>query len=169
MMKTLRISDGAHEKLTELLGDLTIQTKTLQTYTDAIEQLLSNSVILPKELLAEVENYVRENKHRGYISREDFIRDAIRFRLDWLNDEYEYFEVSKEQIEKMEAIMEALGAPINAKEYIKEAINKAVKNVFEEYESRKEGELSKKKVSEIEERLKEIEESWETSRKKRKI
>jgi len=167
-MKTLRISDSAHEKLTQLLGDLTIQTKTLQTYTDAIEQLLSNSVILPKELLAEVENYVKENKHRGYISREDFIRDAIRFRLDWLNDEYEYFEISKETIEKMEAIMEALGAPINAKEYITEAINKAIKNVFDEYESRKEGGLSKKKVSEIEERLKEIEESWETSRKKRK-
>jgi len=50
-MKTLRISDDAHQKLTGLLGEITAQTMKMQTYTDAIENLLSQSVTLPPELL----------------------------------------------------------------------------------------------------------------------
>ncbi|MEM2254976.1 MAG: ribbon-helix-helix domain-containing protein [Candidatus Bathyarchaeia archaeon] len=172
-MKTLRISDSAHEKLTQLLGDLTAQTKTLQTYTDAIESLLSNSVILPPELLAEVENFINKNKQRGYTTREEFIREAIRFQLDWLNDEYEYFEVPKETIEKMDAIIdymapETFGAPSNAKEYISEAIDNAIERIFEAYREGKQHGLDKQTIKELEQRLKEIEEYWENIRKRRK-
>lgn len=172
-MKTLRISDSAHEKLTQLLGDLTDQTKTLQTYTDAIENLLSNSVILPPELLAEVENFINKNKQRGYTTREEFIREAIRFKLDWLNDEYEYFEVPKETIEKMDAIIDYLapenfGAPSSAKECISEAIDNAIERVFEAYKESKEHGWDKQTIKELEERLKEIEEYWENMRKRRK-
>jgi hypothetical protein len=46
-VKTLRVSDDAHQKLTVLLGEITAQTVTMQTYTDAIETLLSTSVMLP--------------------------------------------------------------------------------------------------------------------------
>ncbi len=164
-MKTLRISDSAHEKLTELLGNLTAQTKTLQSYTDAIECLLSKSIVLPPELLEEVENFISKNKHRGFTTREEFVRDSIRFRLDWYNDLYEFFEVSKERIEKMDAIFDGLGAKTDAREYIREAIERAVENVFEEYERSKEL-LKKEKVEEIEERLREIEEYWENVRRK---
>ena len=172
-MKTLRISDIAHEKLTTLLGDLTAQTKTLQTYTDAIENLLSTSVILPRELLAEVENFISKNKQRGYASKEEFIRQAIRFQLDWLNDEYEYFEVPKEKIEKMDAIIDymavdSFNAPSSAKECISEAIDDAIERVFEAYKERKENGWDKQTVKELEQRLKEIEEYWEDIRQRRK-
>ncbi|MEM3726117.1 MAG: ribbon-helix-helix domain-containing protein [Candidatus Bathyarchaeia archaeon] len=172
-MKTLRISDSAHEKLTQLLGDLTAQTKTLQTYTDAIESLLSNSVILPPELLAEVENFINKNKQRGYTTREEFIREAIRFQLDWLNDEYEYFEVPKETIEKMDAIIhyltpENFGAPSNAKELISEAIDNAIERVFDAYKEGKEQAWDKQTIKKLEQRLKEIEEYWKDIRKGRK-
>jgi len=172
-MKTLRISDSAHEKLTQLLGDLTAQTKTLQTYTDAIESLLSNSVILPPELLAEVENFINKNKQRGYTTREEFIREAIRFQLDWLNDEYEYFEVPKETIEKMDAIIhyltpENFGAPLNAKELISEAIDNAIERVFDAYKEVKEQAWDKQTIKKLEQRLKEIEEYWKDIRKGRK-
>jgi Arc/MetJ-type ribon-helix-helix transcriptional regulator len=172
-MKTLRISDSAHEKLTQLLGDLTAQTKTLQTYTDAIESLLSNSVILPPELLAEVENFINKNKQRGYTTREEFIREAIRFQLDWLNDEYEYFEVPKETIEKMDAIIDYLAAdsfnaPSNAKECIRQAIENAIERVFQAYKERKEHGWDKQTVKELEQRLKEIEEYWKDIRRRRK-
>lgn len=46
-MKPLRVSDDAHQKLTAMLGEITAQTMRIQTYTDAIENLLSTSVNLP--------------------------------------------------------------------------------------------------------------------------
>jgi hypothetical protein len=99
-MKTLRISDDAHQKLTAMLGDLTAQTMKMQTYTDAVESLLSQSVILPPELLNETQNFIDTNKQLGFTTREEFIRDAIRFRLSFLKDDYRCVEVPKEEYEK---------------------------------------------------------------------
>ena len=101
-MKTLRISDDAHQKLTALLGEITAQTMKMQTYTDAIENLLSTSVMLPPELLAEIENFVDANKNLGYTTREDLIREAIRFRLGALKEQCEFIEVPKEEYEKLQ-------------------------------------------------------------------
>ena len=42
-MKTLKISDDAHSKLTSLLGELTAETSKMQTYQDAINALLNES------------------------------------------------------------------------------------------------------------------------------
>jgi hypothetical protein len=101
-MKTLRISDDAHQKLTALLGEITAQTMKMQTYTDAIESLLSQSVILPPELLNETQSFIDENKQLGYTTREEFIRDAIRYRLRFLKDQYEYIEIPMEEYEKLQ-------------------------------------------------------------------
>ena len=95
-MKTLRISDDVHQRLTALLGELTAQTMKMQTYQDAIEALLSQSVILPPELLNEIEEFIEKNRHKGYTRKEEFIRQAIRFLLKWESEEYEYIELPKE-------------------------------------------------------------------------
>ena len=167
-MKTLRISDDVHQKLTALLGELTAQTMKMQTYQDAIEALLSQSVALPPELLNEIENFIKREKRYGYTTREEFIRDAIRFKLNWLKDEYQYFEVSKEKIEKMDAIIEALGlTDRTATEIITEAIDNAIEGIFEAYREQSKYELSKAKKKEIEERFKEIEEYWEDMRRRK--
>ena len=57
-MKTLRISDYIHRKMTATVGTLMAQTGKMQTYQDAIEAMLTRSVILPTELLAEIENFI---------------------------------------------------------------------------------------------------------------
>ena len=101
-MKTLRISDDAHQRLTALLGELTAQTMKMQTYTDAIENLLSSSVMLPPELLTEIENFIGENKHLGYTTREELIREAIRFKLGALKEQCEYIEIPKEDYERLQ-------------------------------------------------------------------
>jgi hypothetical protein len=101
-MKTLRISDDAHQRLTALLGELTAQTMKMQTYTAAIESLLSQSVILPHELLAQVEGFIDENRRFGYTTREEFIRDAVRWRLRFVKGEYEYLEIPKEDYERLQ-------------------------------------------------------------------
>lgn len=80
-MKTLRISDEAHDRLTSVLGRLMAETGKMKTYSDAIEAMLSKSVILSPELLDQVEVFIRENAQLGYCTKEEFIQDAVRFRL----------------------------------------------------------------------------------------
>jgi metal-responsive CopG/Arc/MetJ family transcriptional regulator len=129
-MKTLRISDDAHQKLTALLGEITAQTMKMQTYTDAVESLLTQSVILPPELLTETENFIDANKQLGFTTREEFIRDAIRFRLRFLKDQYEYIEIPKEVHEKLQQAIRDMDTPFqNANDFIEQQIQ----NLLEKY------------------------------------
>jgi hypothetical protein len=126
-MKTLRISDDAHQKLTALLGELTAQTMRMQTYTDAVENLLSQSVILPPELLVQIETFLQENKHLGYTTREELIRDAVRWRLRFLKEEYECVEVPKEEYDKLQTAIKDMGLPfLNVNDFIDQQIKNVV-------------------------------------------
>ncbi|MCW4019404.1 MAG: ribbon-helix-helix domain-containing protein [Candidatus Bathyarchaeota archaeon] len=131
-MKTLRISDDAHQKLTGMLGEITAQTMKMQTYTDAIESMLSQSVILPPELLNETQSFIEENKKLGYTTREEFIRDAIRYRLSFLRNEVEYIEIPKEDYEKMEQAIEEMDTPFCC---VEDFINQQVQTLLEKYDS----------------------------------
>jgi Arc/MetJ-type ribon-helix-helix transcriptional regulator len=113
-MKTLRISDDAHQKLTGMLGEITAQTMKMQTYTDAIENLLSQSVTLPPELLNETQNFIENNKQLGYTTRDEFIRDAIRDRLRFLKNKTEYVEIPKEDYEKLQQAITDLDTPFSS-------------------------------------------------------
>jgi len=99
-MKTLRISDGIHRKMTATVGTLMAQTGKMQTYQDAIEAMLTRSVILPTELLAEIEKFIEENKRLGFTTREEFIRDAARLRLKFFREESEYGKWQEEKRRK---------------------------------------------------------------------
>jgi Arc/MetJ-type ribon-helix-helix transcriptional regulator len=122
-VKTLRISEDAHQKLTALLGEITAQTMKMQTYTDAIENLLSTSVMLPSELLVEIENFIDANKHLGYTTREELIREAIRFKLGALKGQYEYIEVPKENYEKLQqAVLDLDTGFLSADDFIEQQI-----------------------------------------------
>ena len=59
----------------------------MQTYQDAINALLNESVMLPPEVIAQTQNFIEENKQMGYTTKEEFVRDAIRFRLNGLKAE----------------------------------------------------------------------------------
>jgi len=129
-MKTLRITDDVHQKLTALLGELTAQTSRMQTYTDAVEALLQQSVVLPPELLAQIESFIDKNRHLGYTTREEFIRDAARWRLRFLTNTYEYVEVQKEKYEKAESAIKEMSLPfLGAADFI----DKQLEAVLEKY------------------------------------
>ena len=131
-MKTLRISDKIHRKLTATVGTLMAQTGKMQTYQDAIETLINRSIILHPDLIAEVEKYVDGNKQQGYITREEFIAEAIRFLLRLKSKEYKYIEISKEKYGKLNQALKEMDAPFyNAEEYIKKQIDKSL----EKYET----------------------------------
>jgi phage host-nuclease inhibitor protein Gam len=130
-MKTLRISDDAHQRLTALLGELTAQTMKMQTYTDAVESLLSQSVILPSEVLAQIENFIDENRHLGFTTREEFIRDAVRWRLRSLSEEYEYIEVPKTEYEKLQQALEDMDMPFPS---LDDFVDQQIKSLLEKYD-----------------------------------
>jgi hypothetical protein len=85
-LKTLKISDEAHAKLTSVVGRLMAESGKTKTYSDAIEALLNTSVILSPGLLADVEKFMKENLQLGYIAREELIQEAIRRELTRLQD-----------------------------------------------------------------------------------
>ena len=137
-MKTLRITDDVHQKLTALLGELTAQTSRMQTYTDAVEALLKQSVVLPPELLAQIEDFIETNKHLGYMTREEFIRDATRWRLKTLTEEYEYIEIHKDEYEKLESAIKEMALPFhNTSDYISQQIKNALEK-YSEWQQHKE-------------------------------
>jgi uncharacterized protein YbaP (TraB family) len=115
-MKAIKISDDIHSKLTGLLGELTAQTNKMQTYQDAINALLKESIMLPPELIIETENFVEENKRMGFTTKEEFVRDAIRFRLKSLKNDNEFIEVSKEQYDELEEALKEMGTPYRTPE-----------------------------------------------------
>ena len=137
-MKTLRITDDVHQKLTALLGELTAQTSRMQTYTDAVEALLKQSVVLPPELLAQIEDFIETHKHLGYMTREEFIRDATRWRLKTLTEEYEYIEIHKDEYEKLETAIREMALPFrNTSDYIDNQIETAL-DKYAEWQEQKE-------------------------------
>ena len=50
----------------------------------------SEKMLLP-ELLVQTQNFIEEHKQMGYTAKEEFVRDAIRFRLTWLKGDNQCF------------------------------------------------------------------------------
>jgi hypothetical protein len=130
-MKTLKISDEIHEKLTSLLGELMAQTSKMQTYQDAIAAMLSQSVILPPEMLAEIENFIEKNKQLGYTTKEDFIRDVARWRLKFLKEDIEYVGIPRQKYQRLDAAVKEMNTPFYG---ASDFIEKQVDGVLEEYD-----------------------------------
>jgi len=131
-MKTLRISDENHRKLTATVGTIMAQTGKMQTYQDAIEAMLNQSVILPPELLAQIQNFIEKNKHLGFTTREEFIRDAARWRLKFLNEDSECIEIPKEKYERLDAAVKEMNTPYYG---ASDFVHKQVDKVLEKYET----------------------------------
>jgi metal-responsive CopG/Arc/MetJ family transcriptional regulator len=113
-----------------LLGELTAQTMKMQTYTEAIENLLSQSVILPSELLAQIESFIEENRHLGFTTREEFIRDAVRWRLRFLKERYEYLEIPKEDYEKLQQAIKEMEMPFLS---VSDFIDQQIRSLLEKH------------------------------------
>jgi len=102
----------------------------MQTYTDAIENLLSQSVILPSELLVQIESFIEENRHLGFTTREEFIRDAVRWRLRFLKERYEYLEIPKEEYEKLQYAIKEMEMPFLS---VSDFIDQQIRSLLEKH------------------------------------
>ena len=83
-MKAIKVSDQTHAELTRVVGLLTAESGIVKTYEDAVEALLHKSLIMPPEILQEVEDFIEKNKQFGYITKEEFIREGARWLMDSL-------------------------------------------------------------------------------------
>ena len=145
-MKTLKISDNVHQKLTSLLGELMAQTSKMQTYQDAIQAMLNRSVMLPPELLAEIENFVEENKQLGFTTREEFLRDAARWRLKFLREDLEYVGIPTEKYERLNAAVKDMNTLFySADDFIHNQVEEVLTQYDKWLEEKQEHEKTKRK------------------------
>ena len=133
-MKTLKISDDIHSKLTGLLGELTAQTNKMQTYQDAINALLKESVMLPPEIIVQTENFIEENKDLGFTTKEEFVRDAIRRRLEQLKSRSESIDVPRDQYDELDEALQEMNIEFRSPEQF---IYSQIDSVLEKYEEYK--------------------------------
>ncbi|RLI17082.1 hypothetical protein DRO54_12060 [Candidatus Bathyarchaeota archaeon] len=139
---TLKIYKDAHKRLTVLLGELTAQSGKMLTYADALRIILQSSIMLPKELLDKVDEIIRKRKDLGYTTCEDFVRDAVRRRLEQLSGEFEYISIPKEDYEKLEEAIEEMDVPFrNAADFI----IKQIEEIIMKYEEWKKVEKKRRK------------------------
>lgn len=61
------------------------ETGKPQTYNDVIEVLAAQCVILPSELLKQIDVAINANKQLGYATRAQFIEDAVLAKLQNLS------------------------------------------------------------------------------------
>jgi metal-responsive CopG/Arc/MetJ family transcriptional regulator len=79
-----------------LLGEMMAKTSKSQTYNDVINALTVQSVIIPAELLENIDAAINANKQLGYATREEFVEDAIVGILQNLSGKRKKENASKE-------------------------------------------------------------------------
>lgn len=132
-MKSLRIEDDIHGKLTVLVGELTASSGRMQTYADAIERLLNTSIILPEDLIKKLNDLVNEGRLLGYRNHIEFVRDAVRSYMKEVLDEEFYVKVPipRREYDILAKVLEKSAAPYgDPSDYLREH----VREIAEEYE-----------------------------------
>ena len=98
-------------------------------------------MLLP-EFPVRVQNFTEDNKQLGYTRKEEFIRDAIRFKLTMLSQEYEYIEIPKQRYDLLnEAAKEMNTLHSTAEDFI----DTQIKDVLEKYRGWKQVKIGTKK------------------------
>jgi hypothetical protein len=81
LLKTLKISDRVHAKLTSVVGRLMAETGKMKTYSDATGAILNKPMVLSPDLLDQVEGFIKQNAQLGYNTKEEFVQGTVRIRL----------------------------------------------------------------------------------------
>jgi len=98
---------------------------------DDLEAMLSQSVILPQDLLTQIEDIIEKNKQLGFATKEDLLRDAAVWRLRYLGREYEHIEVLREKYEQGETVIKETGMPFMG---VADFLEKQLDGLLEKYE-----------------------------------
>ncbi len=103
------------------------------TSQDDLNALLSEPITLPPELIVQTQTFIDENRQLGYTTKEEFVRDAIRFRLTWLKGDNQCLEIPHDQYEKLNEALREMDTPIRgAEQFINSQINELL-GKYEEF------------------------------------
>jgi hypothetical protein len=87
--------------------------------------------MLPPELLVQIQSFIEENRQMGFTTKEEFIRDAIRFRLTSLKGDYEFMEIPKDQFDMFDEAVKEMNTPYRG---AVEFISAQMKETLEKYQ-----------------------------------
>jgi|WetSurSiteA1Bulk_404760.scaffolds.fasta_scaffold33632_2 hypothetical protein len=87
-------------------------------------------MILPSDLIAQIENFIVTHNNLGFTVREDFVIDAIIFKLDWLRNNNERLEISREQYDELNEVIKEMGMPLIT---VDEFIHNQINDILEKY------------------------------------
>ena len=80
-MKAIKVSDDVHSWLTGRLGLLIAKSGKQKTYDDALRALMNQAILLPEEMVSHIQELI-DNKELGYTNPEEFVREAVRDKLE---------------------------------------------------------------------------------------
>ena len=102
----MKASQTEETNLLLLSEGLISQTSNIR---EAITNFLNQTVTLPTELIARIKEFTGSCKG-DFASKEDFVIDAINFRLEWLKSNSECFEISREQYDALSEALKEMGS-----------------------------------------------------------
>lgn len=140
-MKSIRIEDDLHGKLTSLVGELTASSGKMQTYADAIERLLNTSIILPHDLIKKINDLIRDGRLLGYSNHVEFVRDAVRYYMKELLEEEFYVKVPipRREYDILAKVLEKTAAPYaDPSDYLRDHVHEIVEKYERETAERDE-------------------------------
>ena len=77
-MKTIKVSDRSHARLTAILGQIIALSGEMRNYSDAVDAVLEEAVLIPIDFAREIQDFIDKNKQLGFSTKDDFVRDVIR-------------------------------------------------------------------------------------------
>jgi Arc/MetJ-type ribon-helix-helix transcriptional regulator len=93
-----------------------------------------------------LENFIEENKRLGFTTRDEFIRDAARWRLKLLREKSEYVEIPKDKYEKLKTAIEEMNTPYHsASDFIHRQVDEALEKYDAWLEEKEEQEKRQRK------------------------
>jgi Arc/MetJ-type ribon-helix-helix transcriptional regulator len=112
------------------------ETGERQSFDTALMILIQSTIRLPEGLMEKVSEIVRE--YKMYYSNADFIVEAIRRRIDDLEDIFRYIPISSQDYEELDKALEETAAPYrNSVDYIQSKISEELSNYREWKETNK--------------------------------
>jgi hypothetical protein len=70
----------------------------------------------------------------GFTTKEEFVRNAIRFRLNWFKSGNECIEIPREQYEELNEAVKEMDLPFRTAD---QSINSQIETILEKYEDYK--------------------------------
>jgi len=98
-------------------------------------------------ILAETEGFKEKNKHLGFTTREEFIRDAARWRLKFLREDLEYVGIPREKYERLNAAVKDMNTLYyGADDFIHRQVEEVLNQYDKWLEEKEEGHDGNKRI-----------------------